>query len=139
MKPKWLYVTHDDVSVRWLKLYYLYSLPEKIIPQEDVQEKTKQVFQYLRRHEVVGKHINSEWYTDIPIIGEPLPTKFNELEHVIKCANFPDSNEANDFDPFTSNLDSTMSQDTGIGTEHQNESDDAVLQFLSENVPATVT
>ena len=58
MKPKWPYVTHDDVSVRWLKSYYLYSLPVKIIPQEDIQEKTKQVFQSLRRHEVVGIHIN---------------------------------------------------------------------------------
>ena len=41
MKPKWTYVSHNDVSVRWLKSYYLYSLPEKIIPQQDIQKRKK--------------------------------------------------------------------------------------------------
>ena len=39
MKPHWTYVTHNDVSVRWLKSYYLYSLPEKIIPDQSLQKK----------------------------------------------------------------------------------------------------
>ena len=60
MKPQWKYVHHNDVSVRWLKLYYFYSLPEKIIPDEDRQKQTKQEFQSLRKHEVVGIHRKKE-------------------------------------------------------------------------------
>ena len=39
MKPHWTYVTHNDVSVRWLKSYYLYYLPEKVIPDHSLQKK----------------------------------------------------------------------------------------------------
>ena len=36
MKPAWTCVTHNDVSVQWIKSYSLYSLPEKIIPDQEV-------------------------------------------------------------------------------------------------------
>ena len=122
-----------------MKSYYLYSLPEKIIPQQDVQKKNKQVFQSLRKHEVVGIHIKKGWYTDIPISGPTLPSEYIEMEHVVKFVNYPDSNEVVDFDPFLSTLDSTLSQVTGIGTQMEEENDDAVLEFVSENFNATVT
>ena len=139
MKPHWKYVNHNDVSVRWLKSYYLYSLPEKIIPDQNRQKQTKQAFQSLRKHEVVGIHVKIEWYKQIPIVESPLPLEYLEQEHVIRCANYPDSNEVNDFDPFLSTLDSTLSQVTEIGTEMEDENDNAVLQFVSDNVTATIT
>ena len=68
-----------------------------------------------------------------------LPSDYLDKEHVIKCANYPDSSEVNDFDPFLSTLDSTLSQVTEIGTELEEENDNAVLQFVSDNVTTTIT
>ena len=31
-KPYWTEITHNDVSVQWWKKYYLFSFPEKVIP-----------------------------------------------------------------------------------------------------------
>ena len=104
------------MSIRWLKSYYLYSLPENNIPDQSLQKKTKQVFQSLRKHEVVGIHVQKNWYSNIPIDKQPLPPEYVELEHVVKCFNYPNSNEVDDFDPFLSTLDSTLSQVTEIGT-----------------------
>ena len=42
--PNLTYINHNDVSVRWLKSYYLYSLPDKIIPDTKKQQQIKQVF-----------------------------------------------------------------------------------------------
>ena len=84
MKPHWKYITHNDVSARWLKSYYLYSLPERIIPDQSLQKKTKQGFQSLRIHEVVGIHVKNSWYSSIPIEGQSLPSEYVEMEHVVK-------------------------------------------------------
>ena len=43
-EPNWAYIDHNDVSVRWLKSHYLYSLPEKNIPDNTKQQQIKQVF-----------------------------------------------------------------------------------------------
>ena len=139
MKPHWTYVTHNDVSVRWLKSFYLYCLPEKIIPDQNLQKRTKQVFQSLRKHEFVGIHVKNDWYTNIQIEGLSLPPEYEEMEYVVKCFNYPNSNNLDDFEPFLSTLDSTLSQVTEIGTQMEEENDDAVLEFVSQNVTATVT
>ena len=68
-----------------------------------------------------------------------MPPEYVELEHVVKCFNYPNSNKVDDFDPFLSTLDSTLSQVTEIGTQMEEENDDAVLEFVSQNVTATVT
>ena len=101
--------------------------------------KKKQVFQSLRRHEVIGIHVKKEWYNNITITEYPLPPEYLEMEHVIKCANYPNSNEVDDFVPFLSTLDSTLSQVTEIGTEMDAENDNMVLQFVSDNVTATIS
>ena len=72
-EPNWTYIDHNDVSVQWLKSYYLYSLPEKIIPDTTKQQQIKQVFRSIRKHEVVGIHIKRNWYTNILIHNIPLP------------------------------------------------------------------
>ena len=61
-KPKWENITHNDVSVRWWKAYYLFSLPELIIPDRAKQQRIKQVFRTLRQNEVVGIHVTSTMY-----------------------------------------------------------------------------
>ena len=39
--PKWSYITHDNVSVRLLKSYYLYFLPEKLKNQTSFRNTIK--------------------------------------------------------------------------------------------------
>ena len=45
------------------------------------------------------------------------------------------SNEVNDFDPFRSNFDNTLSQVTHIGTQmsSDDDNDDIILQFVNYN------
>ena len=61
------------------------------------------------------------------------------IQNIWKCFNYPNSNEVDDFDPFLSTLDSTLSQVTEIGTQMEEENDDAVLEFVSQYVTATAT
>ena len=124
-----------------MKSYYLYSLPENFLPDQDCQKKqtNKQVFHLLRKHEVVGIHVKKEWYNNTTTTKSPLPPEYLETEHVVKCTNYPNSNEVDDFDPFLSTLDSTLSQVTKIGTEMDEHNDNAILQFLSNNVTATIS
>ena len=138
--PKWSYINHNDVSVRWLKTYYLYSLPDKVIPNEDMQQKVKQVFRLLRKKEQVGIHINEAIFMDVQIHNNPIPEDFLQQEHVVRCTNYPDSDQVPDFDPFNSNFDGTLSQITNIGTQmcSDEEDEDVVLQFVSDNINASI-
>ena len=133
-KPHWKEVIHHDISVRWWKKYYLYSLPEKIIPDYDKQRRIKQVFHTLRRHELVGIHVKSSDFRHIPINDAPIPDDYNEVAHIVKCRNYPNSDQMEDFDPFHSNLDSTMSQITDINTQLSSDDEDDVFDFVSDNV-----
>ena len=107
--PKWKGMTHYDVSVRWWKSYFLYSLPETVTTDHIRQQQIKQVLYVLRKHKSVGIHITEDMYTDTYIQSYPIPGKYVREGHVIKCTNYPDSNKVADFDPFHSNLDGTMS------------------------------
>ena len=71
--PTWPYITLYDISVRWLKSYYLYSLPDKIIPDEIMQRKVKQVSKLPCRKEVIGIHITESTYDHIQIHEGPIP------------------------------------------------------------------
>ena len=48
-RPNWTYITHNDVSIRWWKAYYLFSLPDTIIPDKVKQQQIKQVFKTLKK------------------------------------------------------------------------------------------
>ena len=133
-KPKWKELTHHDISVRWWKKYYLFSLPDKIIPDYSKQKRIKQVFHTLRRHELVGIHVKTTDFTHVPIHKHPIPQEYNEFPHIIKCGNYPNSDEMEDFDPFHSNLDSTISQITVINTQLSSDDEDDIFDFASDNV-----
>ena len=64
-KPLWKEITHNDVSVRWWKKYYLFSLPDKVIPNTVKQSRIKQVFQALCKHETVGIHVKQSYFQHI--------------------------------------------------------------------------
>ena len=136
-KPKWKNITHNDVSVRWWKAYYLFSLPESIIPDKAKQQRIKQVFRTLRQNEVVGIHVKPSMYHSQIIHEGILPDEFMEEPHVVQCMNYPDSNQVSDFDPFNSNLDGTMSQITDINTQlsdNDDDEEDDVFAFVAENI-----
>ena len=141
LKPRWKQITHNDVSVRWWKAYYLFSLPEKIIPDRTKQMKIKQVFKSLRRNETVGIHVKVSDYINQSIHDGPIPDEYSLLPHVVRCTNYPDSNKVSDFDPFNSNLDGTMSQLTDINTElsdEENQDDGDVFAFVASNIQQTI-
>ena len=138
---QWKYVTHNDVSVRWWKAYYLFSLPETIIPDKVKQLQIKQVFRTLRNNETVGIHMNVSTYINQQIHDGPIPEEYQQIPHVVRCINYPDSNKVMDFDPFNSNFDGTMSQVTDINTElseDDNEDEDEVFAFVTENVKQSI-
>ena len=116
LKPHWLGITHHDVSVCWLKSYYLYSLPTSVIYDSEKQQQSKEVFHTLRETENICIHITKEIISKQDIVAtEDLPVSLLEYSaHIIKCYNYPDSDKWADFDPFMSNIDPTMSQITEI-------------------------
>ena len=61
------------------------------------------------------------------------------VEHVIKCVNCLDLNKVDDFDQFLLNLGNKMSQVIEIASEIEEDNDDAVLQFVFQNLAAAFT
>ena len=136
-KPHWNQIIQHDISVRWWKKYYHFSLAERIISNYNKQRKIKEIFQTLRRHELVGIHVRSSDFSHIPIQNDPIPQEYNKFPHIVKCGNYPDSDQMEDFDPFHSNLDSTMSQITDINMQITSKDDNDVFDFVSDNVSAS--
>ena len=75
---------------------------------------------------------------NIPIRKSPLPEEYQQLDHVVRCMNYPDLDKVTDFDPYNSNLDGTTSQITDIGTQLSDEDDDAVSEFINTNVDESI-
>ena len=141
MEPQWKQITHNDVSVRWWKSYYFFSLPEKIIPDWNKQMQIKQVFKALRKNEIFGIHVKVSDYINQSIHDGPIPDDYSLLPHVVRCMNYPDSNLVSDFDLFNSNLDGTMSQLTDINTqlsEDENQDEEDVFAFVANNIQQTI-
>ena len=66
----WSGLSHNDVSVVWLKSYYLYSIQKDIIPDAEKQQKIKDVYHTLRGKEDVGLTIPIDIFNQIktPIV-----------------------------------------------------------------------
>ena len=60
-----------------------------------------QLFQKIQDNEKVGISIQNDWLNNIPTFGENIPEAFQENDKVVKCLNYPGSNEAfcRDFNP----------------------------------------
>ena len=58
-----------------------------------------------------------------------------DFTHIsIQCRNYPNSDEKEDFDPFHSNLDATLSQITDINTHFPSDDEDDIFDFVLDNV-----
>ena len=116
--------------------YFLFSLPETVTTDRNKQ--IKQVFHALRKREPIGIHVIREIYININIQQHPLLDTNKQEDHVVKCKNYPDSNELSDFDPFHSNLVGTMSQVTDVNTQMESDDEDNIFAFESDNINTTI-
>ena len=82
----------------------------------------------------MGIHVKATDFTHVPIHDHPIPQEYNEFPHIIKCGNYPNSDEMEDFDPFHASLDATLSQITGINTHFPSDDEDDIFVFVSDNV-----
>ena len=85
--PLWTEITLKDLSVRWWKKYYLFSLPKKVIPNIVKQRRIKQVFQALCKHETVDIYVKQSYFEHIPIDGNDLSPEYFHSPHVVRCNN----------------------------------------------------
>ena len=82
----------------------------------------------------MGIHMRATDFTHVPIHDHPIHQEYNEFPYIIKCGNYPTLDEMEDFDPFHSNLDSTLFQITDINTHFSSEDEDDIFDFVSDNV-----
>ena len=73
-------------------------------------------------------------FRHIPIHNAPLPPEYNEVPHIVRSRNHPNWDEMEDFDPFRSDLDSTMSQITNINTQLSSDDEDSIFDVVSETM-----
>ena len=52
--------------------------------------------------------------------------------------NYPDSSEIDDFDPFSSDMDATMSQVVDINTQMSSEDEDGIFSFINDDTDPTI-
>ena len=80
----------------------MYSLPERVDPDPENQEKIKHIFHTLCKKEKVGIFVSVEVFDDLNTYIVPAD-ELHELfidppKHVVTCYNYPDSDKMNDFD-----------------------------------------
>ena len=95
----------------------------------------------MRNNETVGIHVNLSNYMNQLIHEGQIPEEYQQIPHVVKCINYPDSNKVSEFDPFNSNFDGTISQITDINTQlsdDEEENEDKVFAFVTENVTQSI-
>ena len=104
----WSGISRNDISVFWWKIYYLFSLPEKIIDDVENQQRIKDILHTLLQKEDVGIKIPQDLYSTLstPIYDEiNLPKEFiSKGLFVVECYNYPDSDADFEFDPTTNIL-----------------------------------
>ena len=91
------------------------------------------MFQALRKYETVRIHIKESYFQHIPIDQSDLTEEYFHSPHVVRCNNYPDSHDVDDFDPFSSDLDATMSQIININIQMSSEDEDGMFSFINED------
>ena len=61
----WSGISRNDISVFWWKIYYLFSLPEKIIDDVENQQRIKDILHTLLQKEDVGIKIPQDLYSTL--------------------------------------------------------------------------
>ena len=109
-----------------------------MIPNTVKQRRIKQVFQALCKHEVVCIHVRESHFEHIPIDDNGLSQECFPSPHVVMYKNYPDSSEIDDFDPFSSDMDATMSQVVDINTQMSSEDEDGIFSFINDDTDPTI-
>lgn len=135
-KPLWKGLCIHDISVIWWKSYYLYSLPSKIISDLEKQNEIKKAFHALRDNENIGIRIpKSITDTQSITLSEDIPHHIQDRNaHIVKCYNYPNSDEMSDFDPFMTHFDPTMSQVVETNNDLTQDENDDMFDFIEERM-----
>ena len=135
-QPNWKGLSIHDISVVWWKSYYLYSLPSMIISDLEKQKEIKKALHALRDKENVGIRITKSITDDEEIVTlQNLPPQLIGRDaHVVKCYNYPNSDEMPDFDPFMNHLDPTMSQVCETNDDLDEEQDQNIFDFIEDRM-----
>jgi len=141
--PKsWSGLCHNDVSVLWMKNYYLYSIQPTILSDTEKQEKIKNVYHTLRDSEDVGITICDEFFDEIttPIVTtSSMPDYFRDVpQHVVSCYNYHDSNKMRYFDPFGSILDPSLTQITEGEDILSATNEEDLFMYIHQNMENTI-
>ena len=96
------------------------------------------MFQALHKYETVGTHIKESDFQHIPIDQSDLTEEYIHSPHVVRCNNYPDSHDMDDFDPFSSDLYATMSQVININTQMSSEDEDGMFSFINDDTDPTL-
>ena len=100
MNPHWEYPSHRDVSVLWWKAY-LQSAIQTNSTEQDNSNTIDKMLRKLQEEEIVGINISNSWLEIIPVHDGELPEEFKNDNNIVKCLNYPNSNDprCNDFFP----------------------------------------
>ena len=68
----WVRITHNDISVFWQKIFYLYSLPSNVIEDVDKQRKIKHILLKILEKEEIDIQVSPKLLNQLetPIINE---------------------------------------------------------------------
>ena len=103
MSPHWEYPTHRDVSVLWWKSYL------KNVKREYTEDEThttiERIFRKVQEEEIVGLNVNKSWFENSQIHLGTIPDEFKSDLNIIKCLNYPNSDDPRCRDFHTNSMD----------------------------------
>ena len=83
-------------------------------------------------------HVKESDFEHIPVDDNDLSPEYFHSPHVVRCNNYPDSHDMDDFDPFSSEMDATMSQVVDINTQMSSEDEDGIFSFINDEIDPVV-
>ena len=90
------------------------------------------MFLALWKHETVGIHVKESRFQQILVDENDLWPGYFHSPNVVRYNNYPDPNEMDDFDPFNSEMDATMSQVVDINTQMPSNDEDGIFSLIND-------
>ena len=100
------YSSHRDVSVLWWKAYLKSAIQTTVVEQDHSNTITR-MFKKLQEEEkeAVGINVDASWFQKIPIHQENISEEYKSDSNVVKCLNYPNSNDPKCSAFYSNNMD----------------------------------